>query len=81
MDWEKRFRAERDYRHTYGCTGRDWLVDDDVLCLDCCGSGYKLYSDTSTWRGGIGGQSMTTDVCNKCWGSGDKTKSWPRHPR
>ena len=81
MDWKERFNSERNWRHTYGCTVRDWLVDDDVCCSECSGSGYRLYGDTSTWRGGAGGQMMTADVCNKCWGSGDKTKPWPRHQR
>ena len=79
MDWKARFNAEREWRHTYGGTARDWLVDEDICCPECWGSGYKGYGDTSTWRGGVGGQMMTTDVCNKCWGSGDKTKPWPRH--
>lgn len=43
-------------------------------CENCQGSGKRLYGSTSTWRGGIGGAAMTTDVCDKCWGSGDKYK-------
>lgn len=50
-------------------------------CGECGGSGYKLYGDTSTWRGGVGGQMMTNDVCDICWGSGDARKPWPSHRR
>jgi hypothetical protein len=55
------------------------IVEPYDVCSDCQASGYKLYSDTSTWRGGIGGQMLTTAVCNKCWGSGSKSKPWPSH--
>jgi hypothetical protein len=27
--------------------------------------------------GGMGGQTITSGVCDKCWGSGDKHRSWP----
>lgn len=46
-------------------------------CLGCDGLGVKTYGNTSTWRGGIGGSMMTTDVCNRCWGSGDAGRPWP----
>lgn len=52
------------------------IIEGD-FCLECNGSGYKLYGSTATWRGGIGGQAMTTSVCDKCWGSGSKSKPWP----
>lgn len=38
-------------------------------CPACSGTGQKLYSNTSTWRHGGGGQMLTTDVCDTCWGS------------
>lgn len=41
-------------------------------CPKCKGTGIYLYPSTATWRGGIGGCAMTSDVCNYCWGSGDK---------
>lgn len=41
-------------------------------CDACSGFGYKVYSSTATWRGGIGGQAITRDVCDVCWGTGDK---------
>lgn len=43
-------------------------------CPACNGKGYRHYSNTSTWRGGIGGQAITADICDICWGSGDKTQ-------
>jgi len=39
-------------------------------CLKCGGIGRCVYSDTSTWRGGAGGQSLTESVCDRCWGTG-----------
>jgi len=49
------------------------------VCLPCQGSGIRAYGSTATWRGGAGGQSVTSDVCDKCWGSGNVSKpfaSW-----
>ena len=46
----------------------------EIPCPSCSGSGVITYGSTSTYMGGIGGQMMTTDVCNKCWGTGDKNK-------
>lgn len=45
-------------------------------CERCEGAGSIMYGSTATWRGGIGGQAMTWDVCNQCWGSGDATRPW-----
>ena len=41
-----------------------------VICSSCGGEGMKAYSSTVTWKKGIGGQSITEDVCDKCWGTG-----------
>lgn len=49
----------------------------DAPCKKCGGSGKIAYSDITTWRGDIGGQSLTVDVCNACWGSGDRSAPWP----
>lgn len=43
----------------------------DEPCLKCAGSGVRVYGSTATWRGGIGGQAVTQDVCDHCWGTGD----------
>lgn len=51
-------------------------IEPDNACSACGGIGKRTYPNTTTWRGGIGGQMMTTDVCDKCWGSGDKTHTW-----
>lgn len=45
-------------------------------CEHCRGMGARLYSSTATWRGGMGGASMTYDACDTCWGSGDSTRPW-----
>lgn len=41
-----------------------------VLCDRCQGLGERAYANTTTWRGGIGGQAITAGVCDGCWGSG-----------
>ncbi len=53
----------------------DWR-DIRTVCEGCHGSGHLLYGNTSTWRGGIGGASMTSGVCDHCWGSGDADNHW-----
>lgn len=45
-------------------------------CKKCSGFGECTYGSTATWRGGIGGQSCTSDVCDKCWGSGNADRPW-----
>ena len=50
-------------------------------CNKCDGWGVAMYGTTATWRGGIGGATPTLDICNKCWGSGDKDRPWPSHSR
>ena len=46
-------------------------------CKHCSGTGYKVYSDTSTWHHEpIAGCAMTPDICDKCWGSGDCKRPW-----
>lgn len=56
---------------------REWRgLDIGETCSRCDGAGRKCYPDTSTWHGGAGGQMITYDVCNKCWGSGDEKRPW-----
>lgn len=45
-------------------------------CEECQGTGKKTYGSTATFWGGIGGAAMTTSVCDKCWGSGEKHQPW-----
>jgi homoaconitase/3-isopropylmalate dehydratase large subunit len=54
-------------------------VTEGGTCIKCGGLGTRTYGSTATWRGGIGGQQMTTDVCDRCWGSGDENRRWPSH--
>lgn len=49
------------------------------ICPRCNGFGVITYGNTSTWRGGIGGNMMTKDVCSSCWGSGSADNPWPSH--
>lgn len=51
-------------------------IDREDCCPECTGLGTAVYGSTATWRGGVGGQAMTSDVCNKCWGSGSKSRPW-----
>jgi hypothetical protein len=41
-------------------------------CETCHGLGVKMYSSTATYWGGMGGAAMRRDLCDTCWGSGDK---------
>ena len=45
-------------------------------CTRCNGRGVRWYGSGSTWRGGAGVSRPTRDVCDACWGSGDRTKPW-----
>ena len=70
-----------------GWTGeqtRQWMLDsrgvpEDRVCEKCHGFGARTYSSTATWRGGVGGMTITTDVCDRCWGSGRSDVRWPSH--
>lgn len=48
----------------------------ETPCPVCDGWGVRTYSSTALWRGGVGGQMLTSGVCDRCWGSGDKSKPW-----
>lgn len=48
----------------------EWRCVDEP-CKACGGAGNRAYGSTATWRGGIGGQAITSDVCDSCWGTGD----------
>lgn len=55
----------------------EWrCIEPGNECKTCGGSGVRLYGATSTWRGGYGGQELSHDVCDQCWGSGDATNKW-----
>ncbi len=51
---------------------------DDIerVCERCGGRGSRCYPDTSTWIRSYGGQAITNDVCDLCWGSGDEVNKW-----
>lgn len=48
----------------------------ETPCKACSGCGSRAYGSTATWHGGIGGRAITSDICDKCWGSGDAEHSW-----
>lgn len=54
-------------------------IGDSEMCDTCGGYGVRTYGSCSTWHGGISGQRITEDVCDFCWGSGNKNKPWPSH--
>lgn len=51
-----------------------WRGVDDP-CLKCDAAGKISYGNTATWRGGIGGATITQDICDACWGSGDRFRT------
>jgi len=53
----------------------DWRGVEN-RCDRCGGSGSRLYSNTTTWHGGAGGQALTNGICDRCWGSGDVKHPW-----
>lgn len=67
----------RDAFEAVAPSSRVYDLEEGDVCEECNGSGYKTYGSSSTWRGGIGGQTLTTSVCDKCWGSGSKSRPWP----
>lgn len=46
----------------------------ETPCPVCAGWGVRGYASTARWRGGVGGQMLTSGVCDRCWGSGDESK-------
>lgn len=56
-----------------------WMLDArdiETPCMKCQGMGSRAYGSTATWHGGMGGASITSDVCDHCWGSGDEHRHW-----
>lgn len=51
-------------------------IEPENACAACDATGYKYYPTTATWHGGAGGMAITRGICDKCWGSGDKTYTW-----
>jgi len=52
-------------------------IDPGDACKGCSGAGKMVYSNTSTWHHAFGGQMITSDVCEQCWGSGSASRPWP----
>ena len=46
------------------------VVSVELQCKTCAGAGKRYYSNTSVWRGGMGGASITEGICDACWGTG-----------
>lgn len=56
-----------------------WMLERRGIerpCEWCQGFGQRGYASTATWRGGMGGAAMTSDVCDHCWGSGNADSPW-----
>ena len=49
-----------------------YSLDISKPCPRCGGRGKRVYRNTSAWHYGAGGNMATTDICDACWGSGDK---------
>src|SRR6185436_16912885 len=74
---QKELQKYRDGFYEEMLSRRDLTPEN--ACLSCGGFGVRVYGSTATWRGGIGGQALTNDVCDKCWGSGHRHYKWPSH--
>jgi hypothetical protein len=68
-------KRDRAYDDMLNWRGIDRAIGDKP-CHACGGSGIKIYGSSSTWRGGIGGCVITSDICDSCWGSGNSAKPW-----
>lgn len=58
---------------------RKWMLRHRHVqdpCSNCRGFGTRPYASGATWRGGMGTASITWDVCDTCWGSGDTSRPW-----
>ncbi len=77
LQLRQKHKALREEYFLVSASSRFHEIEQGDFCPECNGSGYKLYGSTATWRGGVGGQAMTTSVCDKCWGSGSKSTPWP----
>ena len=51
-------------------------IDPAEVCPECSGAGSRAYANTTAWRGGIGGQTVTGGICDHCWGSGNAVHPW-----
>jgi len=63
--------AEEEGRRLQG-VGRE---AQGYACGRCHGEGSRTYGSTSTWRGGMGGASISRDICDLCWGTGRSDKT------
>ena len=45
------------------------------ICDRCRGLGTYMYGNGATYRRGMGVASMTIDICDQCWGSGDADRT------
>jgi RecJ-like exonuclease len=75
MSNEKHFKNYSDeYLRMLWWRKIDPEYSNDIVCERCSGSGVLSYSNTSTWYHSAGGQQITSDVCDLCWGSGKQNK-------
>lgn len=49
----------------------DWRYVTDP-CEVCGGRGARPYNTSATWRGGAAVPGHSIDVCDRCWGTGDR---------
>jgi hypothetical protein len=76
-------RIEKAYHTGSDLTQREWAWMDMCAmrnigspCPKCSGYGVRTYASTATWMGGVGGQALTSGICDSCWGSGDTNRPW-----
>ena len=77
-DLKNKIKELYDYREGEYQRFLNWrnIEGKNFACKNCGGSGIKAYSNTSTWNHGCGGQMITSDVCDRCWGSGRNDLKW-----
>jgi len=68
-----KLKKDRDYDKEHYI----FIERPEFPCKRCGGRGSRAYGNTSTWRGGIGGNMITGDVCDSCWGTGDAENKGP----
>lgn len=74
---EQKAKINEEIMHYQFLVWRGISLED--ACSDCGGSGVKTYADASTWHNEeaqIAAQVVTKDICDVCWGSGNKNKPW-----
>ena len=74
--WQKKIREAEERVAELEKDREEWhdpthLYGVEHPCPKCGGLGRRSYPNTTMWRGGAGGQMLSTGICDVCWGSGE----------